>query len=113
MTIDFVEQTVQSVFPLSVYFWFWARAGTSAEFLVATKRLYKRVLPSPRRAVRRSVRRSVGPSVTLLLKTVISMILIANNVVSCNQIIIQSFHHHEDASLALLLQKLLLLFQRF
>ena len=29
------------------------------------------------------------------------MILIANNDVSCNFIIIQSFHHHEDASLAL------------
>ena len=29
------------------------------------------------------------------------MILIANNDVSCNLIIIQSFNHHEDASLAL------------
>ena len=29
------------------------------------------------------------------------MILIANNDVSCNHIILQSFHHHEDASLAL------------
>ena len=29
------------------------------------------------------------------------MILIANNDVSCNHIIIQSFHHNEDASLAL------------
>ncbi len=28
------------------------------------------------------------------------MILITNNDVSCNHIIIQSFHHHEDASLA-------------
>ena len=35
------------------------------------------------------------------LKTGKSMILIANNDVSCNHIIIQSFHHHEDASLAL------------
>jgi len=39
--------------------------------------------------------------VTLSLKTGKSMILIANNDVSCNHIIIQSFHHHEDASLAL------------
>ena len=30
------------------------------------------------------------------------MVLIANNHVSCNHIIIQSFHHHEDASLALM-----------
>ena len=29
------------------------------------------------------------------------MVLITINDVSCNQIIIQSFHHHEDASLAL------------
>ena len=29
------------------------------------------------------------------------MILIANNDVLCNHIIIQSFHHHEDALLAL------------
>ena len=29
------------------------------------------------------------------------MILIANNDASCNHIIIQSFHYHEDASLAL------------
>ena len=60
-----------------------------------------RVCPSVRPSVGRSVRPSVGPSVTLSLKTGKSMILIANNDVSCNHIIIQSFHHHEDASLAL------------
>ena len=56
---------------------------------------------SVRPSVRRSVRRSVGRSVTLSSKTGKSMILIANNDVSCNIIIIQSFNHHEDASLAL------------
>ena len=48
-----------------------------------------------------SVGRSVRPLVTLSLKTGKSMIFIANNDVSCNHIIIQSFNHHEDASLAL------------
>ncbi len=47
-----------------------------------------------------SVRPSVRPSVTLSSKTEKTMILIANNDVSCNLIILQSFHHHEDASLA-------------
>ena len=55
-------------------------------------------------SVRPSVRPSVGPSVrpwvTLSSKTGKSMILIANNDVSCNLIIIQSFQHHEDASFA-------------
>ena len=53
------------------------------------------------RSVGRSVGLSVGWLVTLSSKTGKSMILIANNHVSCNHIIIQSFHHHEDASLAL------------
>ena len=47
-----------------------------------------------------SVCRSLHPRVTLSSKTGKSMILIANNDVSCNLIIIQSFHHYEDASLA-------------
>ena len=51
-------------------------------------------------SVHLSVGPSVGRSVTLSLKTGKSMILIANNDVSCYLIIIQSFHHHEDASLA-------------
>ena len=55
--------------------------------------LYMRVCPS--------VRPSVCPLVTLLFKTGKLMILIANNDVSCNHIIIQTFHHHEDASSAL------------
>ena len=55
---------------------------------------------SVRPSVRRSVRPSVRPSVTLSSKTEKSMILIANNDVSCILMIIQSFHHHEDASLA-------------
>ena len=50
--------------------------------------------------VRPSVRLSVRGLVTLSSKTGKSMILIANNDVSCNLIIIQSLHHHEDASLA-------------
>ena len=62
-------------------------------FLDASSHLYMRVCPS--------VGPSVRPRVTLLSKTGKSMILIANNDVSCNLIIIQSFHHHEDASLAL------------
>ena len=82
-------------------------------FLDASAHLYKRVCasvgrsvgPTVRQSVGVSVRWSVGPSVrplvTLSLKTGKSMILIANNDVSCNHIIIQSFHHHEDASLAL------------
>ena len=52
-------------------------------------------------SVRPSVRPSVRGLVTLSSKTGKSMILIANNDVSCNHIIIQSFNHHEDASLAL------------
>ena len=59
----------------------------------------------PRISIRGSVGPSVRPSVswlvTLSSKTGKSMILIANNDVSCNHIIIQSFNHHEDASLAL------------
>ena len=66
----------------------------SMAFLDASSHLYKRVCPS--------VGPSVRPSVTLSLKTgMTGMILIANNDVSCNHIIIKSFHHHEDASLAL------------
>merc|ERR1712240_966519 len=66
-------------------------------FLDASSHLYMRVCPS----VGPSVRPSVRPSVTLSFKTGKSMILIDNNDVSCNHIIIYSFHHHEDASLAL------------
>ena len=80
--------------------------STTFGFLDASSHLYMRVCPSVRPSVRPSDRRSVRPSVrlpsvTLSLKTGKSMILIANNEVSCNRIIIQSFHHHEDASLAL------------
>ncbi len=63
----------------------------------ASSHLYMRVCPS----VRPSVRPLVRGLVTLSSKTGKSMILMANNDVSCNHIIIQSFHHHEDASLAL------------
>ena len=75
----------------------------SAIFRCVLASLYEglSVHPSVRPSVRRSVGPSVRPSVTLSLKTGKSMILIANNDVSCNHIIIQSFHHHEDASLAL------------
>ena len=65
--------------------------------LDASSHLYNRVCPFVGSSVGRSVRRLV----TLSSKTGKSMILIANNNVSCNHIIIQSFHHHEDASLAL------------
>ena len=74
-------------------------------FLDASSHLYKRVCPSVGPSVRPSVRPSVGrsvrPRVTLSSKTGKSMILIANNDVSCNHIITQSFHQHEDALLAL------------
>ena len=63
-------------------------------FLDASSHLYMRVCPS--------VRLSVHRLVMLLSETGKLMIMIANNDVSCNQIIIQSFHHHEDASFALL-----------
>ena len=56
---------------------------------------------SVRPSVRPSLGQSVHPRVTLSSKTGKLMILIANNDVSWNHIIIQSFHHHEDASLAL------------
>ena len=56
--------------------------------------------PTDRRTDGRTDRPSYRDARTHL-KTGKSMILIANNDVSCNHIIIQSFHHHEDASLAL------------
>ena len=74
--------------------------------LNASSHLYMRVCPSVGPPVRRSVGPSVRPSVrpsvghAFSSKTGKLMILIANNDVSCNLIIIQSFHHYEDASLA-------------
>ena len=55
----------------------------------------------PRISIWGSVRPSVRPWVGhAFVKYGKIVILIANNDVSCNHIIIQSFHHHEDASLA-------------
>ncbi len=71
--------------------------NVAVSFLDASSHLYNRGCPS----VGRSARRSVGWLVTLSSITGKSMILIANNDVSCNHIIIQSFNHHEGASLPL------------
>ena len=96
-----------SVFGLvfSLMAWLILKKLESITFLDASSHLYIRVCPSVRPSVGPSVRPSVRPSVhrsvTLSLKTGKLMILIADNDVSCNHIIIQSFHHHEDASLAL------------
>ncbi len=74
-------------------------------FLDASSHLYMRICPS----VHRSVRRSVGPWVGhAFVENKEYPYFRANNCsrrytrrISCNHIVIQSFHQHEDASLAL------------
>ena len=81
----------------------------TSNFSVATKRLYKSVCPSVGRSVRPSVGPSVGPSVSdAFVKNKENHYFQANNCsrryngqISCNHVIIKSFHRHEDASLAL------------
>ena len=85
------------------------RWKTRFSFLVATKRLYKRVCPSVGPSVRWSVGPSVRPSVgDALVINKENQYFQANDCkgrhtrqISCNHIIIQSFHHHEDVLLAL------------
>ena len=58
------------------------------QFLDASSHLYNRVCPSVGRLVSPSVRRSAGHA------------FVTNGKID-SHVIIQSFHHHEDASLAL------------
>merc|ERR1711951_309795 len=78
-------------------------------FLDASSHLYKRVCPSVGPSVRPSVRRSVRWLVgDAFVKNKENHYFRANHCskrytrqISFNHVIIQSFHHHEDASLAL------------
>ena len=88
-----------------IHLWHQTSANWWELFLDASSHLYNRACPSDGPSVGRSVRPSVGDA---FVKNKGNHCFPANNCrrrytrqISCNHIIIQSFNHHEDASLAL------------